>query len=150
MIKGTALKRKKPLARGTSTLKRTGFQKKASVPAQWSSLKRSTKRLQQRRSTTKPTAEEKAWMDFVAKFGCVVCWLLDAHRVKCSVHHILQGGRRRGHLYTIGLCDPGHHQHDTRSGKIGRHPYKKRFEQAYGSEYELLGFLQGQYKLRGD
>lgn len=89
-----------------------------------------------------PTAAESRWMAAVAELGCIVC--LKFHQVKtpCAVHHIVEGSRRVGHMFTIGLCDPGHHQNTQTSQKISRHPDKKRFEKSYGSEYELLEYTQ--------
>lgn len=42
-------------------------------------------------------------------------------------------------MFSIGLCDPGHHKYPQKtSRKIARHPTKTRFERAYGSEDYLL------------
>jgi hypothetical protein len=41
-------------------------------------------------------------------------------------------------LDTICLCDPGHHQNSPTAKKISRHPNKARFEEAYGTEEQLL------------
>jgi len=129
----------KPMKR--SAMKRT------KALAQKAALKSGTKKLRARK--VPPTAEERAWMGFVAQFGCVVCWLQKKVKTPCAVHHIVEGGRRVGHLMTIGLCDPGHHQGaEEGSGKISRHPWKKRFEAAYGTEYELHAYLVEQYKGR--
>lgn len=83
------------------------------------------------------TVEEKRWMASVAAFGCIVCHLQGRGFVPCAVHHIVEGGRRVGHLWTIGLCDPGHHQNTPDRSEISRHPNKARFVAAYGTEYEL-------------
>lgn len=80
-------------------------------------------------------------MDAVSDFGCIVCYLFHNVKTPCAVHHLLSGGIRIGHKFTIGLCDPGHHQNaalQAGSGKISRHPDKARFERAYGTEMELL------------
>lgn len=85
------------------------------------------------------TAAEKRWMARVADYGCIVCRNQGRGYVPCAVHHILSGGRRKGHMHTIGLCDPGHHQGAPKgSGELSRHPDKARFEAAYGTEEELL------------
>lgn len=77
-------------------------------------------------------------MHAITEIGCVVCLLFYcAPRTPGAVHHLLRGGRRIGHLSTICLCDPGHHQ-NAPAGKISRHPNKSAFEQAYGSEETLL------------
>lgn len=87
-----------------------------------------------------PTKVERAWMDAVTGYGCIVCRGQGRGYVPCAVHHLLdEGGRRMGHLFTIGLCDPGHHKGAPKSsGEISRHPYKARFEAEYGTEEELL------------
>ncbi len=86
------------------------------------------------------TRSEQAWCDAITQIGCIVCLLFfAAPGTPGAVHHLLTGGRRIGHLWTICLCDPGHHQNaPARSVKVSRHPSKTRFEQAYGSEESLL------------
>jgi hypothetical protein len=107
-------------------------------------MKRGTKHMRSGRSTSAPTVAEKAWMAFITEFGCVVCWLHHGVKTPCAVHHIVEGSRRLGHLFTLGLCDPGHHQNGDQQLKISRHPYKARFESEYGTEYELLAYLQAE------
>jgi hypothetical protein len=53
---------------------------------------------------------ERAWMDAITQIGCIVCLFARAQARPSEPHHLLSGGRRRGHLDTICLCDPGHHQ----------------------------------------
>lgn len=85
------------------------------------------------------TKAEKLWMDDITAIGCVVCYLMGYRSTPGAVHHLLRGGRRIGHLSTICLCDPGHHQNPSAgSGKIPRHPGKLRFEREYGTEESLL------------
>lgn len=85
-----------------------------------------------------PTVAEAAWMDRISAFGCIACHIDGHPGTPSAVHHILRAGRRMGHLFTIPLCDPGHHQGGQTDGKISRHPWKARFEARYGSEMELL------------
>lgn len=47
-----------------------------------------------------------------------------------------------GHLYSLPLCDPGHHQGGQSLGLVSRHPWKTRFEEKYGCELTLLNGLQ--------
>lgn len=47
-----------------------------------------------------------------------------------------------GHMHTICLCDPGHHQNGQARGMVSRHPHKARFEARYGPEDTLLGRTQ--------
>lgn len=78
-------------------------------------------------------------MNAITRLGCIVCVLQGKGRSPAVPHHILQGGKRMGHLFTIPLCDPGHHQYPQKgSGKIARHPTKAQFEAAYGTEWALL------------
>lgn len=86
------------------------------------------------------TSAEQEWMDAITAIGCICCLLFfAAPGTPGAVHHLLRGGRRIGHLFSICLCDPGHHQKaPAGSGKISRHPYKARFERAYGTEASLL------------
>jgi hypothetical protein len=91
-----------------------------------------------------PTVEEKRWMDAIVRFGCVACYLdgMESQPMRTAVHHILRGGQRIGHLFTLPLCDPGHHQNGQQYGLISRHPHKARFEAKYGAEIELLAMLK--------
>lgn len=91
------------------------------------------------KSTTTPTVEESRWMAAISAFGCIVCLRQGRGYVPAAVHHILKGGIRMGHLFTIPLCDPGHHQlAPVASGEVSRHPWRKEFERRYGTELELL------------
>lgn len=90
-----------------------------------------------------PNAEERAWMDWIVGYGCVACRADGLGVRPAAVHHILSGGRRMGHLFTLPLCDPGHHQGGQPLGMVSRHPWKTRFEQRYGAElFILLGLQQ--------
>jgi hypothetical protein len=92
-----------------------------------------------------PTVEEQRWMDAIVEYGCVAC-RMDGYpngtstawvSVRPAVHHILRGGQRIGHRFTLPLCDPGHHQGGA-PHMVSRHPWKARFEQQYGTEDFLL------------
>lgn len=85
-----------------------------------------------------PTVEERRWMDAITDMGCIVCWIDGFRGVPGAVHHLLRGGRRIGHLHSICLCDPGHHQGGAPMGLVSRHPWKARFEAKYGTEASLL------------
>lgn len=75
----------------------------------------------------------------ITEIGCIACYVMGVAGTPGAVHHLIEGARRRGHLYTICLCDPGHHQNpQPGSGKVPRHPSKRAFENAYGSELSLL------------
>lgn len=96
---------------------------------------------------TAPTAQERAWMDYITGAGCIAC-RIDGHQPRpTAVHHILRGGVRMGHLHTLALCDPGHHQGGQALGLISRHPHKAKFEAIYGGEYELLDRMRLAYAI---
>lgn len=85
-----------------------------------------------------PTKAEAEWMSAITEQGCIACHL-DGHRpTPGAVHHLLRGGLRMGHLFTISLCDPGHHQNGAVKGVVSRHPDKALFERKYGNEADLL------------
>lgn len=85
-----------------------------------------------------PTRAESAWMDAITAIGCIACHIDGHPGTPGAVHHLLQGGQRIGHRFTICLCDPGHHQNGQQFGKVSRHPWKARFEAKYGTEQQLL------------
>jgi len=93
-----------------------------------------------------PTAEERRWMDWLVSRGCIACWLDGVAPRPTAIHHILRGGVRMGHLFTLGLCDPGHHQGGQSLGMVSRHPWKSQFEARYGTELHLLETLQQEYE----
>jgi len=89
-----------------------------------------------------PTKEEAEWMDRIIEHGCVACRIDRVQLRPAEVHHILSGGRRIGHLFTIPLCS-GHHRDGTGApGLLARHPFKARFEARYGLELLLLSDLR--------
>lgn len=94
-----------------------------------------------------PTVAERAWMDWIVAHGCIACQRDGLGHRAAAVHHILRGGQRMGHLHTLPLCDPGHHQGGQPLGMVSRHPWKARFEARYGTEYELLADLQLAYAI---
>lgn len=91
----------------------------------------------------KPTKEEREWMDAIVRYGCVACRMDGNGIVAPQVHHILRGGQRMGHLFTLPLCQD-HHQDTGRPGYTARHPWKTRFERLYGSEQFLLDKLRAE------
>lgn len=85
-----------------------------------------------------PTVLEREWLDAIVAYGCICCHLDGQAPRPTAVHHILRGGRRIGHLFSLPLCDPGHHQGGQPLGLLCRHPNKAQFEARYGTELELL------------
>jgi hypothetical protein len=89
-----------------------------------------------------PTKAEREWLDAITAYGCIACRLDGLGFRPAAVHHILRGGVRMGHMFTLPLCDPGHHQNGQQFGMVSRHPWKVQFEQKYGSEESLLQELR--------
>lgn len=148
-MKRTELKRITPLRAGTATLRRTELARKTAI-------KPGTKRMRQSRSTDKPTVAESARIVLVKKLGCICCmlnmqfWMPVPYRGVCEAHHLLSGGLRRGHLFTIGLCRWHHQAVPPREG-MGEAAAiavygpsvatgSKPFHLMYGSDDELLEF----------
>jgi hypothetical protein len=60
------------------------------------------------------------------------------------VHHMLNGNRRMGHLFTIPLCFTHHAAGVDNAIATSRHPHRKRFEDRYGSEASLHAWCRAQ------
>ena len=59
-----------------------------------------------------PTRYEAERIEALKKFGCVACAVLGVPNLnQLELHHLLSGGVRMGHWFTIFLCR-GHHQGD--------------------------------------
>lgn len=86
-----------------------------------------------------PTKAELEFHHSLAGLGCIAC--LKDGRVNpwVSIHHIDGRTKPSAHLKVLPLCAQHHQQDDTDPLKrVAVHPYKARFEQQYGSQYELL------------
>ena len=88
-----------------------------------------------------PSKEEKEYMDKVQQLGCIVCANRGFPDVPAEIHHTRGKTVEDAHLYVLPLC-PSHHRYGGHIEPISRHPYKKRFEDAYGTEAELLKQVQ--------
>jgi hypothetical protein len=78
------------------------------------------------------TQAEVAWVKAILNYGCIACRKDGYGYEPASVHHLIKGGKRMGHLFTIPLCIQ-HHQY----GAISRHRNHKGFNAKYGTEMEL-------------
>lgn len=98
-------------------------------------------------------AAESARVVAVKSGRCLACLqLLDQGRITyvpegCDYHHLLSGGRRRGHLFGIGLCAWHHRQVPDWGCTVPemREVFgpslmcgSKTFHAAFGSDAELL------------
>jgi hypothetical protein len=142
-MKRTELLRKTPLRARTAPMATT-------------TLARSTTRMRQGRSTGKPTTDEARRLVTIKALGCICCMLnrqmgmATAYYGPCDAHHLLSGGRRRGHECTIGLCD-WHHEakppYDAMGAWVAIATFgpsvatgSKPFHAMYGTDDELLEF----------
>lgn len=100
------------------------------------------------RSTTTPTKEEAEWIVAVKEGPCLACLVRTGEELNgCDAHHLLSGGRRIGHMATIGLC-AWHHRgvpYEGTTATLMRDELGPslmdgalRFLQAYGPNHELL------------
>lgn len=89
-----------------------------------------------------PTAAEKRFHDQLAALGCIACRIDGNHNPTVSIHHIDGRTKPGAHMRVLPLC-AGHHQDGYGiPGLIAVHPYKRRFEDRYGSQYELLAMCE--------
>lgn len=153
-----------PLIRKTPLQARRGFAAMTAIRQAMTAVREPMKAVAIRpgfkrgRSTGKPTKAEADRLERVTRGECVCCHLNHSlGRVRaafhgCDAHHLLSGGRRRGHRFTIGAC-PWHHR--------GVRPYRemtdkeateifgpslahgsKPFHAFYGSDDELLALQE--------
>jgi hypothetical protein len=84
------------------------------------------------------TAEKEFWSRLATEVGCIACRLDGQMNPLVSIHHIAGRTQSGAHMKVLPLC-AGHHQDGTgAAGLIAVHPWKKRFEQRYGSQMDLL------------
>ena len=86
----------------------------------------------------KPNKLERERLQAVADMPCYACFI-DGREMPSEVHHIRSQtglGLRPSHFATIPLC-PSHH----RTGKVSVHLGKKAFVERYGTEQEILKWV---------
>lgn len=91
-----------------------------------------------------PTVAERHRMNRFRDVGCVACYKRGIY-MEPDVHHLLSGGRRRGHRFTIPLC-PGHHRavfpygykdfREVHGPSMAKEP--RAFRAEFGTDEELL------------
>lgn len=69
--------------------------------------------------------------------GCICCRLDTGEYNPANVHHLLDTGTRRGHDFTIPLCEGEHINHHT-GNELSYHRTKRKFRETYGSDDWLL------------
>lgn len=85
-----------------------------------------------------PNKAEKQFHDQLAALGCIACYLDGHYTEEVSIHHIEGRTKPGAHLNVLPLC-AGHYQDGTGiPGLVAVHPWKRRFEQLYGKQEEIL------------
>ena len=85
-----------------------------------------------------PNKAEKQFHNAIAALGCIACRADGIFTELVSIHHIDGRTKPDAHMKVLPLC-AGHHQDNTGvPGLIAVHPWKKRFENRYGTQLELL------------
>ena len=87
----------------------------------------------------KPNKDEERWLRLIRQLGCIAC--IVAGRIApwtvpedyTAIHHIDGTQKPGAHKKTLPLC-PGCHQKNSDA----RHVNKRKFEETYGTEVELL------------
>lgn len=79
-------------------------------------------------------AERKRAGIIRAEIGCIAC-IIDGNRdpVPAYLHHCLDTGVRRGHMFSYGLCDEHHVGNDC-----SIHKTKRKFNAIYGTDDDLI------------
>jgi len=85
-----------------------------------------------------PTKKEKNWMDGISQIGCIVCKLHHDCFSPAEIHHLYGKTVPEAHLKTIPLCFRHHREGVNNDLYVSRHPFKKEFEERYGSQEQLL------------
>lgn len=84
------------------------------------------------------TIAEQSWMADICELGCIVCHTEKGVYSPAEVHHMLSGGRRLGHLFTLPLCFLHHRSGRNDELVVSRDQNQRRFEARYGKESDLL------------
>lgn len=97
--------------------------------------------------TKAPTVAERSRLAKIAALGCVACGFVPRCPCRVEVHHLLSGGMRRGHRFTIPLCI-WHHRGEPPQGFTARQAaiafgpslarQSRAFHDQYGTDNELL------------
>jgi hypothetical protein len=94
--------------------------------------------------------KDRAYLSRVAELGCVVCRNQGYGATPAEIHHIRSGqgvAMRASHTDVIPLC-PIHHRYGAKSTEhgeqFGYHQSPGQFEDAYGTEVELLEQVKGE------
>lgn len=87
-----------------------------------------------------PSYTQHRYWDLLARYvGCIACHKeFGARNYEVSIHHVDGRTKPDAHWLVLPLC-AGHHQDGTGApGLIAVHPWKRRFEDKFGSQEELI------------
>lgn len=93
-----------------------------------------------------PNKEERDWIDKVVSLGCCVCRKYYGEDSPAECHHTHGKTIPGAHFHVLPIC-PKHHRLASVTGEWatrhgpGRNAGKFLFEQAYGTEQELLNYV---------
>lgn len=101
--------------------------------------------------TAHRTKADLARFKALKDMGCIASRLRGLGYVAPDIHHILRGGKRMGHQYTLPLC-PWHNRGDIPEQCAGAaeaeaifgpsmYRAKRRFVAEFGTELELLALV---------
>lgn len=111
-----------------------------------------------------PTRYEQERFDAMLRLGCVACAVLGIPYAEVQCHHILDGGVRMGHWFSLGLC-AGHHKGEFTALQrrllvevaeergikhdplVAVHTGRKAFARVYGTEKQLWTRVQERLRL---
>ena len=95
------------------------------------------------------TKEDERRMELLPQVGCICCHAYGIYNPYVQIHHIVEGGRRLGHQYTLPLCFY-HHENVPPEGmsraeaekQVGPSlKSKKKFNEVFGGELILLEYV---------
>lgn len=99
-------------------------------------------------STGKPTKAERARFAMFQGLGCICCLLrFGTTNLSYEVHHIMRGGRRLGHWYSLPLCERHHRTRYQRGAWTSIADGSKAFSLIHGTELDLWLKVQHILKL---
>lgn len=86
-----------------------------------------------------PTKADLARFDALHRIGCIACLKAGSGYRAPDIHHILSGGFRMGHQFTLPLC-PEHHRFPSTGAVVGPSlaDGSRVFAAKFGTQMELL------------
>lgn len=96
--------------------------------------------------SSQPNASEKAYMQKVAEFGCIACYLWSGQEgTPAAIHHVY-GSRRtverpEPHKLVLGLCGAHHQGTESKPGGYV-HGMLSAFEDQFGSQDDLISITK--------